>query len=163
MDGARQTEGAVRSFRPLAPVVLRGLAVSIGSTVASVAVAASIIGLASTGASCDTGDLACVRDMGPGILAMAFIPMVIAVSGPLMASLLQLRYPALFVLPALWAVVVVSIRFGAPDWSDRWPFNGFVSSALILSVPYVLLALLVSWPVTDGPISRPGGETAVHG
>jgi hypothetical protein len=149
MSRARLADGGVRRLRPLVPVVVRGLAVSVGSTLAAVAVAAAMVRLWPVDASACDGDLACLPDVGLAIAALASIPVAIAVAGPLMARLLRLRYPALFVLPSLWAAGVVCVWLGPADAADRWPFNDVVSSALILWIPYVVLALAASWAATD--------------
>jgi hypothetical protein len=81
----------------------------------------------------------CLPDLGPVIFAFLAMPLVIAVTGPLVARLVRLTRPWLFAIPAIWALVVVFLALG--PGGSFWPFNSAVSSAVIFLVPYALLAV----------------------
>ena len=135
--------------------MLGGLAIGVASTATAVAVAFAIVELVPADTSPCDSDLACLPDLGPLILAVASMPLVIAVVGPLIARLLHASRPWLFAAPAAWAVVLACVGLGPADGQNRWPFNDTISSVVILLVPYSLIALWTLWLPKDQARSTP--------
>ncbi|WP_426502491.1 hypothetical protein ACPPVO_33185 [Dactylosporangium sp. McL0621] len=133
--------------------LLRGLAVGVASVAVAVGAGLAIIELSSAGDSSCSSDLVCLPDLGPLIFATMLMPVLIAVTGPLVARLLGLARPLLFAVPAAWAVVLACVGLGPADGRHRWPYNSAVSSIVILLVPYCLLALWVSRRPARRPVT----------
>ncbi|GAA4262836.1 hypothetical protein GCM10022255_101930 [Dactylosporangium darangshiense] len=134
---------------------LRGLAVGIVAGVAAVVVAALILWLHPVGDGPCGSDLACLADLEGVLLAIASVPVVVAIAAPVAARLLGAPLAGLYAVPAVWVLVVACVGVGPADRQRVWPFNSFVSSLAIYLVLYALLGL---YGARAGATARPGPQ-----
>jgi hypothetical protein len=125
--------------------ILRGLAIGVVSEAAAAAVAFAIVKLAPADTSPCPIDYPCLPDLGPLILASTSMLLVMAVVGPLVARLLGVPRPWLFIVVPAGAVVLACTGFGpAAAVQNHWPFNDTFGRIVILLVAYSLIALWIS-------------------